>query len=417
MTGMPIVSNRDERLSPDARVLLGLLQRAGDAAALRIGDLSAPKWDDIRRLALRHGVAPLLHRSLQSAGALAEVPEQVRIGLAQDRRTTALDNLRNYGEFRRTVRALQQREIPVIALKGLHLAELVYGDISLRPMGDLDILVPAAQVERAVKVLRSSEYDLAKKIGSAYDIGLTHRRLGILIEIHWSLSQPPEPCIPPVDEVWRRAVPAKLGDADTCVMSPEFLLLHVCAHLANHHVFAADLRALCDIAEIVSKQPQLDWPVVINHSQRQGWGRGVAAALRLARDQLAAAVPGDVLARIGGDTLDSELLADALEQLNTFSETRQDLRFAPNLVGLTRPASPGEKILTLWRRTFVPRAQLALIYGVPERSARIHFYYLLRLRDLLRRYASSAWALIVCRGRIAADVARHARLAKWIAGA
>jgi hypothetical protein len=70
----------------------------------------------------------------------------------------------------------------------------------------------------------------------------------------------------------------------------------------------------------------------------------------------------------------------------------------------------------LWNRIFVPRAELSLLYGVPEHSPRIGLYYAVRLRDLLRKYAASAWALNVSDPLLAATAARHARLAKWIAG-
>jgi hypothetical protein len=59
---------------------------------------------------------------------------------------------------------------------------------------------------------------------------------------------------------------------------------------------------------------------------------------------------------------------------------------------------------------------LSLLYGVPERSPRLGLYYAVRLRDLLRKYAMSAWKLNVSDAKLAATAARHARLSKWIAG-
>ena len=411
----PGASNRYERLSSSARTLLGLLQPAGGpAVAACVVALPLRVWDDTFALALQHNVAPLLQRALRVSGTYAEVPGHVRKRLDEERHVTALANLRNYGEFRRIARALREQGIPVIALKGLHLAELVYRDISLRPMGDLDILVPHSQVEHAVATLQTLEYESDKDLSSEYDIGLTHRRLGILVDVHWTLGTQTENYTPPIEDIWRSAEPARLGDADAQVMSPEFLLLYVCAHLACHHLFAFDLRGLCDIAEIVRAYPALDWAAVADESRRHGWGRGVAAALRLAHDHLGAAVPTDALAAIGADTLDPELLDDALEQLATFVGYSSELRFAPNLMALASASGAGEKIATVWNRIFVPRAELALIYGIPERSARINLYYAVRFWELVRRYAASARELNVSGVQIAATSARSARLAKWI---
>ncbi len=406
---------RVERLSSSARALLGFLQPAGGPeAAARARALSPPAWDAVFALALTHNVAPLLQRALRAGNALAALPEPVQTRLEEARRATALDNLRNYGQFRQIARALHERKIPLIALKGLQLAELVYRDISLRPMSDLDILLPQAQVEEAIAVLAALDYEREPSLPNGYDIKLNHRRLNILVEVHWTLGTQSEHYTPPIEDVWRSAQAARLGDADALVMSPEFLLLHVCAHLSYHHLFALDFRALCDIAEIPRAHPALDWKLVIEQGRRHGWGRGIAAALRLARDHVGAQVPEETLAAIGDDALEPEMLADALEQLASFAEISCDLQFAPNLTALQSMTGWRAKIAMLWKRIFVPRADLAAIYGVPERSARTSLYYAVRLRDLVRRYAASARDLKLSGPQLKANTARNARLARWL---
>ncbi len=413
--GAKSASRPHDRLNPGARALLGFLRPAATLElAARVQRLPAKAWDEILELALRHGVAPLLHRALLSGNALAGLPNSVRARLEDQRRATALDNLRNLGQFRRIAQALRAQDIPVIALKGLHLAELVYRDISLRPMSDLDILVPHSQLKPAVVSLRTLGFDPNRGLPSGHDVGMTHRDLGILLEVHWTLAEPTEPYTPPIEDIWRLAVPARLGDSDTQVMSAEFLLFHVCAHLAYHHLFALDLRALCDIAEILHAYPALDWRVMAERGRRERWGRGVAVALRLARDQLGAEVPAEALAELSGDALDPQLLDDALEQLVNFVGLSMELRFAPNLMALTGASGLGEKMTTIWNRIFIPRSELGLIYGVPERSWRINLFYLVRLWDLVRRYAASTRNLKVQGPQIAATAARQARIAKWI---
>lgn len=411
--GMRIASIPDEHLRSSTGALLGMLRPGGGAAAA-VSALAPQAWDDIVALAVQHNVAPLLQRALRAGDALTALPEPIRTRLEEERRITALDNLQNYGVFRRIAQALRERGVPVIALKGLHLAELVYRDISLRPMSDLDILVPQSQVELAVATLQSLEFELNKGLPTGYDVGLTHRRLDILVEVHWALGRATGSYSPPVEEVWRSAAAVRLADADVQVMSPEYLLLHVCAHLAYHHLFALDLRALCDIAEIVHAHPALDWAAVVDQGRRHGWGRGVAAALRLARDSFGVVVPEDVIMQIGGGPLDPERLTDAREQLETFAGIPYDLQFAPNLTALSSPVAWREKIATLWKRIFVPRTELAANYGVSEHSVRINLFYAIRLRDLIRRYAASARELKLSGPQLAASAARNARLEHWL---
>ena len=151
----PGSSSGHEGLSPAASVLLGLLRPVGTLEPVAcVRDLPPQIWDEVLDIALPHGVAPLLHRALQLGNALDAVPEQSRVRLEEERRATAFANLRNLGEFRRVAQALREQDIPVIALKGLHLAELVYRDIGLRPMVDMDLLVPRSQRKDALNVLR-----------------------------------------------------------------------------------------------------------------------------------------------------------------------------------------------------------------------------------------------------------------------
>jgi hypothetical protein len=416
---------RDRRLTETQRALLAFL--SDTVVPDQVPRLSEQAWTDILDLARRHGVMPLLHRGLRARGSFVEVPEPARARLEEDCHENALDNLRNYGEFRHIARALRDRNIPVVPLKGLHLAELVYRDIGLRPMSDLDILVPVAQLGHAIATVHELGYGFDPDVAGAVDaildskcdIELTHRDMGRLLEIHWSLGEPPGRYLALIDEIWRCAAPARVGDADVLVMPPEFLLLHICAHLACHHAFAFSLRALCDIAEIVRTDPALDWAVVVEQSERCGCSRGVAAALRLAIDHLGVAVPAEARTALGVDAIDPQMLDAAMEHLLTHVDARKDgfkWHHAVNLTTLIARRGPSETRPTAWGRVFVSRAELAMRYGVPRRSPRLGLYYAVRVKDLLCRYTASAWALSVSDPELAAAAARHLRLAKWIAG-
>ena len=393
--------------------------------ALREGNTATADLEAVVALALRQGVAPLLHRRLLAQGTLSSIPAPLAGRLEEERRDTALANLRNYGEFRRVARALGEAGIPLIALKGLHLAELVYRDISLRPMADLDILVPRDRLTDCIALLRGLDYGYNEDLGPAAEamlgtkcnLGLAHATLEIWLEAHWALDERHGEATDPLPDVWKSARSARLGDADTLLMSPEFLLLHVCAHLACNHSFAFSLRALCDIAEIVHTNPALDWAALVEHGSRHYWKRGVAAALRLARDHLGVPVPGTALAELGGDALDPAMLAEALAQLLTATSLPEGLVTAPNLLALSAARRPVDKAALLWRRVFLPRAELALLYGVPRDSPRLPLYYAMRLRDLARRYAAGAWALNAGDPALAEVAARHLRLQRWISGA
>ena len=396
--------------------LLRLLAHRGEGLGV-----SAREWLDIVALASAHGVAPCLHRALQEGAMLDALPEAAQATLVEERRLTALANLRHYGELKRIASALRARGIDLIPLKGLHLAERVYRDIGLRPMSDLDVLVPRARVAETVGVLRGMDYGFDAELGSAAgamlgekcNLGLAHRRDDVWLEVHWSLDEPPDAYADVVAAIWESATAGNLADTEVKLMRPEFLLLHVCAHLACNHGFAFSLRALCDIREILRRFPALDWQLLTAYGDRPGWRRGVAAALRLACDHLDAPAPREALAALGADALEAARLHEAIEHVVACTAMPEPLHTAPNLLAISDHRSPWRSAALVARRLLVPRAELALLYGVPADSWRLPMYYALRLRDLGSRYAGSAWKLFTDRG-VHRAAGRHARLAEWI---
>lgn len=396
-------------------------------AALRAGEGAPPAgpldWDAVAALACEHGVAPLLHRGLDRAGALARLPAAAREALAAARRDTAARNLLHYAEFRRIADAMAARALPLMALKGLHLAELAYADLSLRPMADIDLLVPAARVDEAAALLRGLGYGagdapaaIAPVLESTCAIGLTHEANGVYAELHWKLSEPGDGFAAPIEEIWQAALPCALGGARALAMPPEFLLLHVCAHLACKHLFILPLRALADIGAILRAHPGLDWDAFAAQAARHGWGRGVALALRLAREALDAPVPERVLAATGAHAIAPGLVAEALAQMLDAPRLPADVATSPNFLGLAGRGAAA-RIGMVLRRIFVPRAELALLYGVSARSPRLLPLYAVRLRDLVRRYGASARELDRPGSALRASAARRERLSAWIGGA
>ncbi len=78
--------------------------------------------------------------------------------------------MRLYRELAQVVRACNDAGVPVILLKGAHLAEAVYGNIALRPMVDVDLLVKQADLMRVHDILIGQGYALAEKSDAACSV-------------------------------------------------------------------------------------------------------------------------------------------------------------------------------------------------------------------------------------------------------
>src|SRR5262249_19327181 len=146
----------------------------------------------------------------------------------------------------------------------------------------------------------------------------------------------------------------------------------------------------------------------------RGWrgARGVYVTLQLARDMVGACVPDEVLRDLRPAVVDRDLLRIAANRVVTPSE--------PAVIGssyLTRfvfDDRQDSRLRLVFSRLFVPRLEIAGMYGVPHDSSRIYLCYLRRWWDLMTRYWR-VW-LDLSRGRRdeLMDANQAARLAHWI---
>jgi len=88
-----------------------------------------------------------------------------------------------------------QLKIPVVILKGAALATTIYPNPALRPLSDIDLLIPRQHLEPAVQALKSLGYrepypEMAPELNRAIHYH-THLRGGpqqsVAVELHWNL--------------------------------------------------------------------------------------------------------------------------------------------------------------------------------------------------------------------------------------
>jgi Uncharacterised nucleotidyltransferase len=113
-------------------------------------------WGDFRAAVRTHGVAPLLGNRLAARPAWRGTAAGVWLAdqLAASRRRAVL--LR--ADLAGVLAAFRGAGVAVMPLKGLALAAL-YAEAAERPMADLDLLVQAADLERAVDLLADLGYE------------------------------------------------------------------------------------------------------------------------------------------------------------------------------------------------------------------------------------------------------------------
>src|SRR3569623_2116733 len=127
-------------------LLLDLIADAHDVDPGRLAGLDAAAWDDLARIGAYHRLEPLLHWQLERRHQGLPVPPAIR---AQWKAAFVASSRRQLGtqyEIRTLSRSLTAAGIPSILLKGAFLAFHAYPDPALRPLRDIDILVPDGRV-------------------------------------------------------------------------------------------------------------------------------------------------------------------------------------------------------------------------------------------------------------------------------
>jgi hypothetical protein len=248
-------------LSQETRVTLAALPEA-DARALA-------------ERAARHGVGPVLHHRFREE-QVENLPAQLRDGLRQQYWITAAQNTALLHALEQVLRTLEGAGIPAIVLKGAALAEALYGNIALRPMGDADLLLHRADVERALVALAGLGYAPShpqERPGAhlAYEneILLQRQPMGdALLELHWALFDAPFYQRLPADWFWATSVARMIADAPARVLGAEAMLLHLCGHAILHHR-GERLLWLYDVALLLRQSPALDWGQVQEQARAQ----------------------------------------------------------------------------------------------------------------------------------------------------
>ncbi len=276
--------------------------------------LSSDDWHLLAATARREGVAPVLYHGLKGAGWLASVPPDVQGHLRQACYATMASNLLLYRELFRILTALStppQSPIPTIILKGAALAATVYDHIGLRPMGDLDLLVPEERLAEAAARLKALGYvepypEMAPGLNllAGHHVHLQGGQdITLAVELHWTLIGGEHDWRPPsLPWFWSQTealslTPHRGVGVRALTLTPTAHLLYLSAHLMLQHGEArSHLRWFYDIHLLIEREGQrIQWDEVVARAKGFRWAAAVYAALKGAHDRFGTRLPPGLL--------------------------------------------------------------------------------------------------------------------------
>jgi hypothetical protein len=378
---------------------------------------SEEDWEAIAAKARRFGLAPLLYHRIKLREPDIVVPPQVVRKLRDDYLFIAAANMRRFHAAKPALEALKAAGVPTIVLKGAYLAEAVYGNLALRPMSDVDLLVHRedlgnADAALATAGLSAREFHISPP-EDEIEFHYQDAAARVMIEVHWEMTKPDYPFRLDVGPLWESAVPARIAGVDVLALSPEDLLIHIGLHAAIHR-FAFGPRPLCDLAEAVSRLA-VNWDLLGKRAWNAGVGRAVWLLLALTAELFQATIPESGLKRIAPSPLPAGLWEEAKETVfKDESEQTQRTTPHPNLVLFMGRKRWRDKCALVARRIFPSRQSIAAQYPVRADSPRVFLYYPASFRVLFKNNAPALRALFFGRRKRPLIDKKAAALMDWM---
>jgi Uncharacterised nucleotidyltransferase len=272
-------------------------------------------WQDLIRGAVEHGILPMLY------SRLLEIPEAVPSDVLQLARReferNAFHCMTNAEELLHVLGEFEEAGLAAMPFKGVVLGASAYDDMTMRPAGDIDLLIHYRDLQRATEILKHRGYELKTKTledGSPeakdyFEFHFERESDGMVLELRWKLelTQPRYGYELGLDWLWDRRRSLSLAGAQVPNLDPVSSLLVLCMH-GSKHAWSRWMW-VCDVAKVIESEPGLDWELTRREAKRVGLERCLALGVLLAWRNAGAEVPQDVRRKLECDR-DVSNLAD-----------------------------------------------------------------------------------------------------------
>jgi hypothetical protein len=290
---------------------------------------SAPWWSAVTALATDHGLRPALS-GLLSAWHWKGVPDGVRRELEDFQRWHLVRTLDIAHQLAGLAQDLRAQGIPFALFKGAALSVQLYGRLAAREYNDLDLIVPARDVERAEALLLDGGYRPAfaeprfRRFFQGHQ-GQTafHRPDAVGLDLHWTFSGSFLPFPLHSGEIWDRLATVSIGGVDVPTLAPDDTVLVLAGHGTKEGW--RSLMWLRDFALAVERWRDLDWVGLHRRARRNGCGDSVLLACALAERVLATPVPRALAPAVAGSGRVAALAETLAARLRTGNLAKRHL--------------------------------------------------------------------------------------------
>ncbi len=249
------------------------------------------------------GLAPFTFYRLREAGLDAQFEVRIWAYLRSEYLRGLGQNLLAHAAAEEWANRYAANDITPVWLKGIPLSLTVYPTPGVRPMGDIDLLVPRLQLAKALALLQTATGQEPATLAEDSDMHAVVQ-VGpaglITMEIHWSLLDIANSSIAGDVEWFLGQQQVISGDGVTLLtLRPEAHLLYLCAHAEiSHGEGQFRLLRYLDLHQLITQTPALNWQTVVNQAVAFGWTFAVERALGITQHWFATPLPEHLLAEL-----------------------------------------------------------------------------------------------------------------------
>ncbi|UPT76862.1 nucleotidyltransferase family protein [Sulfurovum sp. XGS-02] len=344
-----------------------------------------------------HGILPLVYKTIKKIveddsylnATHLTLNDEILIELKAHYMSISQRNMLMSAELIRIMKLLEDNGIEALAFKGPTLAQQVYGDITLRQFGDLDVLIKKEDIYKIDDLLQSHGYKrlltltpVQEKIWIKYahDLGLIHSQKGTHFEMHWSFLDEDYPMQLNLDSYWNNLQKIEINGKKIPTFSSENLLVYLCIHGSKH--LWERIGWIKDI-DLLIKNYEIDWERINEISKNTNFERMIYLGLLLSNELFDTPLPSDINTQIQRvpkiDIVSKFILESWNIPKSTFAKTSAKLK----LFTKTK-----EQIIYLHKVILKPSFNEYWFIDLPKGLYWV--YYLVRPYLLLKKYFSKS---------------------------
>jgi hypothetical protein len=232
-------------------------------------------WRLFDELAEANAVIPLVWSNLRELGCAELVPPQVQAHFEAGAESVRQANDARLTHARELFARFAMHSTPVVILKGVLFAEILYRNPHYKKMNDVDILIRKQDLDTIFAIYQEMRlFSAVELVGgsprkqekfSHHSPPFFSRDLKLMVGTHWGLITPLAPYTIDYDAIWSRVIAIDFYGNPAKSMAPEDNLHHLCVHMPY---YKCGLRELADIYNLV-RHFRIDWDL---------FGREVAKA-------------------------------------------------------------------------------------------------------------------------------------------